>query len=147
MVVCWLRTRTSVVEGRRVTFRSHGDGLQEFRRTRRLRRGAPHVLRPGTLRTLADVELDAVSLAQIVEALALDCTLVEETLLAGRVLDEPEPLVYPQCSNLARHQRLQFARKLSASPAHVRKRRSDRAYPRFGGSGSIRGQAPSTEFP
>jgi len=42
---------------------------------------------------LPDIELDAVALAEIVDSFAIHCTLVEEILLPGIVLDEPESLV------------------------------------------------------
>ena len=59
----------------------------------RLGRSAAHVLGPGALRSLTDLELDAVTLAQIVESLAVNGALVEEILFPGIVLDEPETLV------------------------------------------------------
>ena len=54
---------------------------------------AAHILGPGTFRPLADVELDAVTLTQIVESLAVHRTLMKEILLPGIVLDEPKSLV------------------------------------------------------
>jgi hypothetical protein len=54
---------------------------------------APHILRPWTFRSLPDVELDAVTLTQIVESLAIHRTLMKKILLPGIVLDEPKSLV------------------------------------------------------
>ena len=51
------------------------------------------VLGPGTFRSFADVELDAVALTQIVEPLAIHGTLVEEIFLPSIVLDEPEAFI------------------------------------------------------
>jgi hypothetical protein len=42
---------------------------------------------------LPHVELDAVTLTQIVESLAIHGTLVKKVLLPGIVLDEPESLI------------------------------------------------------
>jgi hypothetical protein len=42
---------------------------------------------------LPHVELDAITLTQIVEALAIHRTLVKKILLPGIVLDEPESLI------------------------------------------------------
>src|SRR3954470_16073679 len=42
---------------------------------------------------LADLELDAVALAQLVNSLTVDGALVKEELVALRVLDESEPLL------------------------------------------------------
>jgi hypothetical protein len=42
---------------------------------------------------LADVELDAVTLTQIVESLAIHRTLMKKILLPRIVLDEPKSLV------------------------------------------------------
>ena len=58
---------------------------------------------PRALRSLADIELDAVTLTQILETLAIDCALVEEVFLPCVVLDEPEPLVHSQRTNRSRH--------------------------------------------
>jgi arsenate reductase len=71
-----------------------------------LRGGPPNVLCPRSLWSFADVELDAIALTKIVEPLAIYGTLVEEIVLPGIVLDEPEPLVDSQCSNRSRHRRL-----------------------------------------
>src|SRR5688572_5692627 len=73
---------------------------------RRLRGGAPNVLGSRSLGPFADVELDAVALTQIVDALTVDGALVEEIVLSGVVLDESKPLIYPQRSNLACRHRL-----------------------------------------
>lgn len=54
---------------------------------------ASHILSPRTLRTLPDVELDAVALTQIVESLAIHCAFVKKILLPGIVLDEPKSLI------------------------------------------------------
>jgi hypothetical protein len=53
----------------------------------------PHILGAGTLRPLPDIELDAVTLTQIVESLAIDRTLMKKILLPWIVLDEPEALI------------------------------------------------------
>src|SRR4051812_3499231 len=70
---------------------------------RALRRCPSHVLGTRTLGALADFEFDAVTLAEVVDPLTVDGTLVEEELLARLILDEPEPLVDPQRSNRSRH--------------------------------------------
>ncbi len=54
---------------------------------------APHILGPWTFRSLPDVKLDAVTLAQIVESLAIHRTLVKEVLLPCIVFDEPKSLI------------------------------------------------------
>jgi hypothetical protein len=54
---------------------------------------APDVLGPRAFRSLADIELDAVTFAQIREPFAIHRTLVEEVLVPSVVLDEPEPFV------------------------------------------------------
>src|SRR5690348_4134910 len=64
---------------------------------------APDVLRPRPLRPLADVELDRVSLAQIIEAFAIDSALMEEVVLAPIVLDKAESLIDADCSNRSSH--------------------------------------------
>jgi hypothetical protein len=63
--------------------------------TSSLGRRASHVLGPRSLRSLPDVEFDAVPLAQIVEALAIHGALVEEVFLPRLVLDESESFVGP----------------------------------------------------
>jgi hypothetical protein len=68
------------------------EGLWPIRQPR-LRRCAPHILGAGPFRALPDVELDAVTLTQIVEPFAMDRTLVEKVFLPSIVLDEPKPLV------------------------------------------------------
>jgi hypothetical protein len=42
---------------------------------------APHILGPWTFRSLPDIELDAVTLTQIVDSLAIHGTLVKEIFL------------------------------------------------------------------
>jgi hypothetical protein len=54
---------------------------------------APHILGPRAFRSLPDVELDAVTLTQIVESLAIHRTLVKKILFPRIVLDEPESLI------------------------------------------------------
>ena len=54
---------------------------------------ASHILSPRTLRTLPDIELDAVSFTQIVESLAIHRAFVKKILLPGIVLDEPKSLI------------------------------------------------------
>src|SRR5262245_10052434 len=68
-----------------------------------LRRRTAHVLGPGPLRALTDVELNAVTFSQVVQAFAIHGALMEEILLPCIVLDEPEALVHPQCSNRSVH--------------------------------------------
>lgn len=74
----------------------------------RLGRRAAHILGAWTFGSLSDIELDAVTLAQIVDPLAEDRTLVKKELLPGVILDEPKPLINAQRSNRSRHGRLQF---------------------------------------
>ena len=59
----------------------------------RLGRCTPDVLGSRTLRAFADVEFDAVALAKIFDSLPIDCTLVEEVLLAALGPNESEALV------------------------------------------------------
>jgi hypothetical protein len=61
--------------------------------TSRLCRRPPDVLRPRTFWSFADVELDAVTLTQILKPLAVHRALVEKVFLRGIVLDEPKALV------------------------------------------------------
>ena len=68
--------------------------------------GASDVLGARPLGSLADVELDTVAFAQILEPLAVDGTPMEEVFLPGIVLDEPEPFIDSQRTNLSRHNRL-----------------------------------------
>src|SRR5688572_14968997 len=68
-----------------------------------LGRGAADVLGSRPLRPFADVELDAITFPQIVDALAVNGTLVEEVVIPTIVLDESKTLVDPQRSNLSRH--------------------------------------------
>jgi hypothetical protein len=56
--------------------------------------GAADVLSPRTLWSFADGELDAVTLAQVVEPLAVHGALVEEVFLPRAVLDDTESVVY-----------------------------------------------------
>jgi hypothetical protein len=55
---------------------------------------ASHILGSGTLRSLADVELDAVTFTQILEPFPKHCTSVKEVFLPRIVLDESEPFVH-----------------------------------------------------
>ena len=55
---------------------------------------APYVLGPRPFGTLAEIELDAVTLAEVVESLAVHGALMEEVFLPAVVLDEPETLVH-----------------------------------------------------
>jgi hypothetical protein len=43
---------------------------------------------------MTDIELDGVTFAQVVDALAIHGTLMEEIVLPAFVLDEPEPFVH-----------------------------------------------------
>jgi hypothetical protein len=61
----------------------------------RLRRRAPHILGAGAFGSLSDIELDTVTLTQIVDPLAVHRTLVKEILLPFVTLDEPKPLINP----------------------------------------------------
>ena len=56
--------------------------------------GAAHVVGARSLGSVADLELDAVAFAQVVDAFTVDRALVEEVVLTLRVLDEAEALVY-----------------------------------------------------
>ena len=58
-----------------------------------LGRRATDVLGPGAFWPFADVELDAVTLAQILEPLAVHRTLVEKVLVPAIILDESKPLI------------------------------------------------------
>jgi len=51
------------------------------------------VLRARTLGSLADVELDRITFAQILQPLAVHGALVEKVLLLGIILNKPETLV------------------------------------------------------
>src|SRR5512140_1510708 len=68
-----------------------------------LRRGALDVRRPRTLRAVGHLELDAVTLAQICDALAVDSALVKEIFLPRLTLDEPKPFVHSQRPNCSCH--------------------------------------------
>ena len=68
-----------------------------------LRRGALDVCRPRTLRAVGNLELDPITLAQICDALAIDCTLVKEIFLARLTLDEPKAFVHSQRPNCSCH--------------------------------------------
>src|SRR5438874_6793514 len=70
---------------------------------RLLRRGALDVDRPRTLRAVGHLELDAITLAQVGNALAIDSALVKEKFLACLTLNEPKALVYSQRPNCSRH--------------------------------------------
>jgi len=59
---------------------------------------------------LANVELDAVTLTQILEPFAIHRTPVEEVFVSSIALDEPKPLVDSQRSNLSRHHRTSLDR-------------------------------------
>jgi hypothetical protein len=61
--------------------------------TQPLCRRPPDVLRPRAFWSVAGVELDAVTLTQILKPLAIHCALVEKVFLRGIVLDEPKALV------------------------------------------------------
>jgi hypothetical protein len=54
---------------------------------------APDVLGTRAFWSLANVELDAVTLTKILEPLAIHRTLVEEVFVSTIALDEPKPLV------------------------------------------------------
>jgi hypothetical protein len=64
-----------------------------FERSACLSGRAPDVLGPRTLWSFADVELDAVTLTQILEPFAVHRTLMEKVLVPSLALDEPEALV------------------------------------------------------
>jgi hypothetical protein len=69
----------------------------------RLRRGALDVRRPRTLRTVGNLELDSITLAQIGDALAIDSALVKEIFLPRLTLDEAKALVHSQRPNCPYH--------------------------------------------
>jgi hypothetical protein len=54
---------------------------------------APDVLGTWAFGSLANVELDAVTLSQILEPLAIHRTLMEKVFVASIALDEPKALV------------------------------------------------------
>jgi hypothetical protein len=58
-----------------------------------LRGRAPDVLGTRAFWSLANLELDAITLTQILEPLAIHRTLMEKVFVSSIVLDEPEPLV------------------------------------------------------
>src|SRR4029450_8608131 len=68
-----------------------------------LRRGALDVRRPRTLRTVGNLELDSITLAQICDALAIDSPLLEEIFLPRLTLDEPKAFVHSQRPNCPHH--------------------------------------------
>ena len=71
-----------------------GKGRPLIIRDSRLGGGAPDVLRAVTLRArLAEVELDAISLAEIFDALTLNGAGVEEHFLASGISNKAEALV------------------------------------------------------
>jgi hypothetical protein len=69
----------------------HGGGM--LRSVGPLGRRAPDVLGTRAFRSLANVELDAVTLTQILEPLAIHRTLVEKVFVSSIALNEPKPLV------------------------------------------------------
>ena len=54
---------------------------------------APDVLGTRAFWSLANVELDTVTFTQILEPLAIHCTLVEKVFVSSIVLNEPKPLI------------------------------------------------------
>jgi len=68
-----------------------------------LRRRAADVLGSRPLRTLTDVELNAIIFTQVFQAFAIHRASMEKILLPCRVLDKPEPLVHSQRSNRSGH--------------------------------------------
>jgi hypothetical protein len=62
-------------------------------RPAQLRGRAPNILGPRAFGSLAHVELDAVTLAQIFESLTIDRALMEEVFLSRIVLDKPKSFV------------------------------------------------------
>src|ERR1700730_15794373 len=68
-----------------------------------LRRRALGVCCPRTLRAVGNLELDPITLSQICDALAIDCTLVKEIFLARLTLDEPKAFVHSQRPNCSCH--------------------------------------------
>ena len=54
---------------------------------------APDVLGTRSFWSLANVELDAVTLTQVLEALSIHRTAVEKVFASSIALDEPKPLV------------------------------------------------------
>jgi hypothetical protein len=80
-----------VAVARALEKREHDDGMPWS--VSSLGGRAPYVLGARTFWSLADVELDAVTLTQILEPLAIHRTLVEKVFVPSIVLDEPEPLV------------------------------------------------------
>jgi len=76
---------------------------KSFPASRFLRRGALDGLRPRTLGAVGDLELDAITLAQHVDALAIDGALVKEVFLPRLTLDEPKAFVHSQRPNCSRH--------------------------------------------
>jgi hypothetical protein len=59
-----------------------------------LGRGSAHVFGARSFGSVPDLELDGVALAEVVETLALDGTLMEKVVFPASVLDEPEALVH-----------------------------------------------------
>jgi hypothetical protein len=69
----------------------------------RLGRRTPNILGARPFRSLPDLELDAVALAQVGDPFAVDRALMEEVLVAGVILDEAKPLVDAQRPDLTCH--------------------------------------------
>src|SRR3989442_15616164 len=62
------------------------------------------VLRAWTLRSLADIELDGVPFAQVIEPFAIHGALVKEVVLARVILDKPESLFDSNRSDRSCHE-------------------------------------------
>ena len=73
--------------------RNREDGVLTARAYVVLRRCAPDILGPRTLRPFAKVEFHAIAFFQILEAFAIHGAPVKKVLLPRSVLDEPESLV------------------------------------------------------
>ena len=100
-----VRPRISLVALARWVKRHQLD-VSDAASARRLSPRDADVFRAWAFRALADIELDGLAFAQIVEADALHAALMEEILLPLRVRNEPEAFV---CDFLDRasHRRLQ----------------------------------------
>src|SRR4051812_19964510 len=83
--------------------RRRGAWIWEREVSARLGRCWPDVLGAGAFGSLADVELGAVALVQILKTGPLDGALVEEVFLACRVLNEPEPFIASYCLDSSCH--------------------------------------------
>jgi hypothetical protein len=66
-------------------------------------RGAFDVRRPRPLRTFGHLELDSITVAQIRDALTIDCALVKEIFLPRFTPDESKAFVHSQRPNCSRH--------------------------------------------